>query len=45
LHREHNLASADAVVYATARHRGAELITGDAHFKGLSDVALFAKAA
>lgn len=45
LHREHKLATADAIVYATARHQGAELLTCDAHFKGLRDVALFAKTA
>lgn len=43
LHREHRLATADAVVYATARQRGAELLTCDAHFKGLAGVTLFAK--
>lgn len=43
LHREHKLATADAIVYATARHQDAELLTCDAHFKGLPDVALFAK--
>ena len=45
LHREHKLATADAIVYATALHRGAELLTCDAHFEGLPDVALFAKVA
>lgn len=45
LHREHKLATADAIVYATARHKGAELLTCDAHFQGLPDVALFAKTA
>ncbi len=45
LHREHKLATADAIVYATARHQGAERLTCDAHFKGLPDVALFAKTA
>ena len=44
LHRDHKLATADAIVYATARHQGAELLTCDAHFKGLPDVALFSKA-
>ena len=44
-HREHKLATADAIVYATARHRGAELLTCDAHFEGLPDVALFARTA
>ncbi len=39
----HRLATADAVVYATARQRGAELLTCDAHFKGLAGVTLFAK--
>ncbi|MFA5631042.1 MAG: type II toxin-antitoxin system VapC family toxin [Porticoccaceae bacterium] len=43
LHREHKLATADAIVYATARHQGAELLTCDAHFKGLPEVALFTK--
>lgn len=44
LHREHKLATADAIVYATARHEGAELLTCDAHFKGLPNVVLFPKA-
>ena len=44
LHREHKLATADAIVYATARHQGAELLTCDTHFQGLPGVALFAKA-
>lgn len=43
LHRQYGLATADAVVYATARRQGAELLTYDAHFKGLPGVALFAK--
>jgi len=43
LHREHKLPTADAIVYATARHQDAELLTCDAHFEGLPDVALFAK--
>ncbi len=42
LHREHKLATADAIVYATARHQSAELLTCDAYFGGLPDVALFA---
>jgi len=45
LHREHKLATADAIVYATARHHGAELLTCDPLFQGLPDVALFAKTA
>lgn len=43
LHREHRLATADAIVYATARQQGATLLTCDAHFKELPDVMLFAK--
>lgn len=43
LHREHKLGTAAAIVYATARHQGAELLTCDAYFKELPDVALFAK--
>lgn len=33
--RRHRLATADAVVYATALDRGADLLTCDAHFAGL----------
>jgi predicted nucleic acid-binding protein len=44
LRRSHKLATADAIVYATAREQGAKLLTCDAHFEGLPDVALFAKA-
>ncbi|MDR0775955.1 MAG: type II toxin-antitoxin system VapC family toxin [Azonexus sp.] len=43
LHREHKLATADAIVYATAQHRQAELLTCDAHFAGLPDVVFFSK--
>ncbi len=43
LHREHNLATADAIVYATARHQRAELLTCDSHFQGLPDVLLHSK--
>ncbi|MBW8316984.1 MAG: type II toxin-antitoxin system VapC family toxin [Hydrogenophaga sp.] len=45
LHRQHKLATADAIVYATAVQHGAELLTCDAHFKGLPGVVLFPKAA
>lgn len=45
LHREHKLATADAIVYATARHVGAGLLTCDARFEGLPDVVLFPKSA
>ena len=44
LHREHRLATADAIVYATARHQAAELLTCDGHFRGLPGVTMFAKA-
>ena len=45
LHREHKLATADAIVYATARHQGAELLTCDAHFEGLPQVIYLPKKA
>jgi len=45
MHREHKLATADAIVYATARQQRAQLLTCDAHFDGLPDVAYFQKAA
>lgn len=35
---QHGLAMADAVVYATARDQGAQLITGDADLKDLPGV-------
>lgn len=43
LHREHKLATADAIVYATAQQQGAELLTCDAHFNGLPNVLFFDK--
>lgn len=43
LHRQYKLATADAIVYATARQQGAELLTCDAHFDALPDVLLFGK--
>ncbi len=43
LHRQHKLATADAIVYATARRHGAELLTCDGHFEGLPGVRLFSK--
>lgn len=43
LHREHKLATADAIVYATARQHGAELLTCDSHFEGLPDIVFFGK--
>ena len=43
LHREHKLATADAIVYSTARQQGAVLLTCDAHFEDLPDVVYFKK--
>jgi predicted nucleic acid-binding protein len=36
--RIHKLATADAIIYATAQHHGADLLTCDAHFKDLAGV-------
>ena len=44
LHREYKLATADAIVYATARKHSAELLTCDKHFNGLPGVVLHSKA-
>jgi predicted nucleic acid-binding protein len=41
--REHGLATADAVIYASARAAAAELVTCDGHFTGLPGVILFPK--
>jgi predicted nucleic acid-binding protein len=41
--RQHKLATADAIVYATARAHGADLLTCDAHFDGLPGVTFIAK--
>ncbi|TXG88346.1 MAG: type II toxin-antitoxin system VapC family toxin [Rhodocyclaceae bacterium] len=38
LHRQHRLATADAIVYATALEHGADLLTCDAHFTALPGV-------
>lgn len=38
--REHKLATADAVIFATARAQGASLLTCDAHFADLPGVML-----
>lgn len=43
LHREYRLATADAILYATARHQQAELLICDAHFKNLPGVLFLAK--
>lgn len=45
LHRRHKLATADAIVYATAQNCGADLLTCDAHFEKLPDVTYFRKSA
>lgn len=39
----HHLATADAIVYATAQSTGSSLVTCDAHFKGLQGVTLLGK--
>ncbi|MBI5507419.1 MAG: type II toxin-antitoxin system VapC family toxin [Deltaproteobacteria bacterium] len=41
---EHKLAMADSIVYATAQSLGAELVTSDADFSGLSGVTYLSKA-
>ena len=43
LHRSHRLATADAIVYATARQTGADVITCDADLEGLPGVTLHPK--
>lgn len=43
LHRQYKLATADAVVYATARESGADLLTCDTHFENLPGVILVRK--
>ncbi len=42
--RIHKLATADAIVFATARARNAVLLTCDTHFEGLPGVRLIEKA-
>ncbi len=41
--RAHRLATADAIIFATAQLRGAILLTCDAHFEGLPGVTLIEK--
>ena len=41
--RVHKLATADAIVYATARVHSADIVTCDAHFEGLDGVTLVRK--
>ena len=38
LHTQHKLATADAIVYATARGHNAQMLTCDAHFENLPGV-------
>ena len=44
LSRQHKLATADAIIYATALRHGAGLLTCDAHFDGLPGVTFIPKA-
>lgn len=41
--REHRLATADAVIFATAQAHAAQILTCDAHFEGLPGVKLVPK--
>ncbi|MGB3337994.1 MAG: type II toxin-antitoxin system VapC family toxin [Devosia sp.] len=41
--RKHKLATADAIIFASARIHGATLITCDKHFDGLPDVTVIAE--
>jgi predicted nucleic acid-binding protein len=41
--RQHKLPTADAVIYATARDHGVDLVTCDAHFEGLPGVIYISK--
>lgn len=43
VHRQYKLATADAIVYATAQEYGADLVTCDAHFEKLPNVILIRK--
>lgn len=43
LHQQNKLATADAIVYATALHLQADLLTCDAHFKDLPHVIYLTK--
>lgn len=44
LARQHGLATADAIIYATALAAGAELVTCDGHLSGFPGVILLSKA-
>ena len=41
--KHHRLATADAVIFATAQKHGAQILTCDAHFDGLPGVTLIRK--
>ncbi len=41
--RDHELSTADAIIYATAIDRGADLLTCDKHFAGLPSVVYISK--
>ncbi|HET7266576.1 MAG TPA: type II toxin-antitoxin system VapC family toxin [Oleiagrimonas sp.] len=43
VHRQHTLATADAIVYATAREHDVELLTCDKHFESLPGTVYFKK--
>ncbi len=43
LNKDHKLATADAIVYATALNKGATLLTCDAHFEHLPHVVYWSK--
>ena len=43
LHRQHKLATVDAIVYATGQEYAADVLTCDAHFALLPGVAYFKK--
>ena len=45
LHRQYKLATADAIVYATAQEHDADLLTCDAHFENLAGVVYLPKPA
>jgi predicted nucleic acid-binding protein len=40
---KHKLATADAIIHATALEHGADVVTCDAHLEGLPDVTFVAK--
>jgi predicted nucleic acid-binding protein len=42
---EHGLAMADAIVYATAGAKGADLVTADSDFEGLPGASVYSRPA